>query len=133
MVIAPGADHIVKARLRGYKPADAVVISLVGPFAVQNPTILPDIGQHYDWRWVKDLDVALMIAPVIDWQKTAFEIKQAGPRYLVVWDIHSHRGAEVVWRPYQTKPEAFSVELRGWHFGLDYSAFHEEDNKVFWQ
>lgn len=132
-MIAPGADHIVKARIRGYKPADTVVVSLVGPFAVQNPTVLPEVGQRYDWRWIKGLNVALLIATGIDWKQTAFDIKQSGPEYLCVWDIHTHRGAQVVWRPYQTRLEAFSVELNGWHFGLDYSPFHEEDNKVFWQ
>lgn len=132
-MIAPGADSIIKERMRGFRPADTVVVSLVGPFAVQNPTVLPEIGKQYDWRWIKGLDVALLIASSIDWKQIAFDIKQAGPEYLCVWDIHTHRGAQVVWRPYQTKPEAFSFELRGWHFGLDYSAFHEEDNKVFWQ
>lgn len=132
-MIAPGADHIVQARMRGYKPADTVVVSLVGPFAVQNPTVLPELGKRYDWRWLKGLDVALLIATGIDWKQTAFDIKQAGPEYLCLWDIHTHRGAQVVWRPYQTRPDAFSVELRGWFLGLDYSAFHEEDNKVFWQ
>lgn len=132
-MIAPGGEHIVKARMRGYKPADTVVVSLVGPFAIVNPTILAEPGKQYDWRWVKDLDVALMIARGIDWQTLAFEIKRARPLYLCVWDIHTHKGAEVVWRPYKTAPEQPTVALNGWHFGLDYSAFHEEDNKVFWQ
>lgn len=132
-MIAPGADSIIKERMRGFRPADTVVISLVGPFAVQNPVVMPEVGKKYDWRWTKGLDVALLISTGIEWKPTAFDIKQAGPEYLCLWDIHTHRGAQVVWKPYQTSPGPFSVELRGWHFGLDYSAFHEEDNKVFWQ
>jgi hypothetical protein len=132
-MIAPGAEEIIKERMRGLRPADTVVVSLVGPFAVLNHSVLPETGRQYDWRWVKGLDIALLIASSQDWKRTAFEIKQAAPGYLCVWDIHTHRGAEVIWRPYQTRQEPFSVELRGWFFGLDYSAFHEEDNKVFWQ
>ena len=132
-MIAPGADAIIQARMRGYKPSDTVVVSLVGSFALKNPVVTADPGKQYDWRWLKGLDVALMIATGIDWKQVAFEIKRAEPEYLCVWDIHTHRGAQVVWRPYQTRPESFSVELRGWFLGLDYSAFHEEDNKVFWQ
>lgn len=132
-MIAPGADSIIKERMRGFRPADTVVVSLVGPFSLLNPTVQPEVGKKYDWRWIKGLDVALLIASSIDWRPMAFDIKQAAPEYLCVWDIYTHRGAQVVWRPYQTKPEAFSVELNGWHFGLDYSGFHEEDNKVFWQ
>jgi hypothetical protein len=132
-MIAPGADNIIKERMRGFRPADTVVVSLVGPFSVQNPTVQPEIGKKYDWRWIKGLDVALLIASSIDWRPMAFDIKQAGPEYLCVWDIHSHRGAQVIWSPYKTAPTSPSIELNGWHFGLDYSAFHEEDNKVFWQ
>lgn len=132
-MIAPGADSIIKERLRGFRPADTVVVSLVGPFAVDNPVVMPEVGKQYDWRWIKGLDVALLIASSIDWKQTAFDIKQASPEYLCLWDIHSHRGAQIVWKPYTTKPPSLSVELRGWHFGLDYSAFHDEDNKVFWQ
>ncbi len=132
-MIAPGADEIVKTRLRGMRPADAVVVSLVGDFDLANPLVTPEVGKQYDWRWVKGLNIALMIASAVDWKRTAFDIKRAEPEYLCVWDIYAHRGAQVVWRPCQTKPEPFSVELRGWHFGLDYSPFHDEDNKVFFQ
>jgi hypothetical protein len=132
-MIAPGAEKIIKARMAGMRPADPVVVSLIGPYAVDNPTVIPEPGKQYDWRWVKGLEVALLIASSVDWKLTAFEIKKAEPEYFCIWDTKSHRGAQVVWRPYQTKPEAFSFELRGWHIGLDYSAFHEEDNKVFWQ
>lgn len=136
-MIAPGADHIVKARMRGYRPADTVVVSLIGGVALENPTVLPDPSLEYDWRWIKGLDVALFIAPGVEWRDVAMALKQADPSYLVVWDVHSNRGAEVLWRPVfpvEDAPQNLKMVAHcGWYWNLDFSPFHEEENEAYFQ
>lgn len=123
------------SRLKGFRPADTVAISMVGKLGIENPTILPAASKEYDWRWVKDLDVALFISPSIEWRQLAFELKAAGPRYLCLWDVASMRGAEVLWKPIEegTKPGPLMVVHCGWLWGMDYSSFAQEDNEAFYQ
>lgn len=134
-MIAPGAERIVKARLKGFRPTDTVVISLVGKVEVDNPQVLPAQSVPYDWRWVKGLDIALFISSEVEWRTLALDVKQEDPRYLCLWDVDSYRGAQVLWRPVgmagQQKPEGGMVLSCGWYWGLDFSNFHEEDNGAF--
>lgn len=136
-MIAPGADHIVKARMRGYKPADAVVISLVGRTGLVNPTVQPVAGQRYDWRWIAGLDVVLCISRKTPWRDLALALKMAGPEHLRLWDTDSQRGATAYWRPVfpidEAPPGVQMTTQNGWYFDLDFSPFHEDENKAFTQ
>lgn len=136
-MIAPGAERIIKDRMRGYRPADAVIVSMVGRTGFANPTILPAAGQRYDWRWIVGLDVVLCISRKTAWRELALEVKLAGPEHLRLWDVENQRGAEVYWRPIfpvNEAPEGVKLTvMRDWYFDLDFSPFHEEDNKAFAQ
>lgn len=136
-MIAPGADAIIKARMRGYRPADAVVISLVGRTNFANPTVMPLAGQHYDWRWIVGLDVVLCISRKTAWRELALVLKLAVPEHLRLWDVEKKRGAEVYWTPIfpadDIEPPPNTVRVSNWHFGLDFSPFHEDNNKAFAQ
>lgn len=136
-MIAPGADSIIKERMRGFRPADVVVVSLVGRTCFANPTVLPADNQQYDWRWVVGLDVVLCISRKTAWRELATAIKLAGPEHLRLWSVDSQRGAEVFWRPVFPVNEApegvVMVTDSGWYFDIDFSPFHEEDNKAFAQ
>jgi hypothetical protein len=134
-MIAPGAEGILKARLKGLRPADTVVVSLVGRVEVDNPQVRPERNVQYDWRWAKGLDIAMFINAAVDWRNTAMDIKQADPRYLCLWDIDSSRGAKILWQPVCVAGEAKTVEglvlSCGWYWKMDFCNFHEEDNGVF--
>lgn len=136
-MIAPGADSIIKVRMRGYRPADAVVVSLVGHTGFDNPTVNPARGQQYDWRWIAGLDVVMCISSKTAWRDVALAIKLAGPEHLRLWDVEQKRGAEVYWKPVfpvNEAPQRLNLTiLRDWYFDLDFSPFHEEDNKAFAQ
>ena len=60
-MIAKNAQPIIDARLRGKKPADMVIVSLVGPVGMENPTVFADPAQQYDWRWCRGLDVCVYL------------------------------------------------------------------------
>jgi hypothetical protein len=134
-MIAPGSEGILKTRLKGYRPTDTIVVSLVGRVEVDNPQALPERSVKYDWRWVKGLDIAIFINATVDWRNTAMEIKQADPRYLCIWDVDSNRGAQILWQPVCVAGEAKNTEGMvlscGWYWRMDFSNFHEEDNGVF--
>jgi len=136
-MIAPGASHIVKVRMRGYRPADAVLVSLIGNTGFVNTTVLPEPGQQYDWRWIKDLDVILFVSRKTAWRELALALKLAEPEHLRLWDIEHKRGANVYWTPIfpadGVSQPANTVLVRDWYFGLDFSPFHEEENKEFAQ
>lgn len=136
-MIAPGAERIIQVRQRGYKPSDAVMVSLVGPRGFHNPTVLPVPGQHYDWRWATGLDIVLCVSRKVPWRELALAIKLVGPEYLRLWDIEHKRGAEVFWMPIfpadDIEQPPHTILQSGWYFGLDFSPFHEEENEAYFQ
>lgn len=135
-MIAPGAEVIVKARQRGYKPSEMVLVSLVGKLHTDSPVVLPKAGQAYDWRWVRDLDIGIFINGDSDWRLLASAMKMDMPHYLCLWDVASRRGTQVLWKPIGpigSANQAGAFVKNGWLWVLDFCNFNEEDNKVFWQ
>lgn len=55
-----GAAEIVALRIAGKKPADMLLISLVGPLRETNPVIIAQPSRSYDWRFVVALPVLIV-------------------------------------------------------------------------
>lgn len=79
-MIAKGAESILKARLKGIRPADEVYVSLVGK--LDWPAVLAEPGQEYDWRWAKDLDIVVVADSNVDWGQTVVDLKLSDLRSL---------------------------------------------------
>lgn len=79
-MIAKGAESILKARLKGIRPADEVYVSLVGK--LDWPAVLAEPGQEYDWRWAKDLDIVVVADSKVDWGQTVVDLKLSDLRSL---------------------------------------------------
>lgn len=52
-----GAAEIVALRKAGKRPADMVLVSLVGPlYGESNPVVIAKSGRPYDWRFMAGLE-----------------------------------------------------------------------------
>jgi len=140
-MIAPGAEEIFKARMKGFKPADTVIVSLVGKLGFENPQCHPAPGQDYDWRWCKALDVVVFMDSNSDWAALLPKIKICEPSGLYIWAHDMKRGAEVMVKPVQAISGSRSTMLLddgsilkdGWRWVIDFCNWHEEDEKAFTQ
>lgn len=61
-----GAAVIERARQRGLKPADAVIVSYVGITPWDAYHVFCESGRRYRWGWSEDLELAIVVAPGID-------------------------------------------------------------------
>lgn len=127
-MIAVNADAILAARMRGKKPADMVIVSLVGPVAMDNPTVFAKVNEVYDWRWVRDLDVCLYLNDEQDWPDILKAIALQRPEHLSLWSVSGQWGAKV-----HLIPTAADIEkqTRWWKYELDFMPWLDFQNEDF--
>ena len=81
-----GAAEIVAIRSTGKRPADMVLVSMIGPLRETNPVVIAQPSRSYDWRFVVALPV--LIVATTDTPNLAGIVKavdSAEPDYLSVW------------------------------------------------
>lgn len=61
-----GGSEIVAQRSAGNRPADMVIVSLIGPLREENPVVVAKPGRAYDWRFLADLDVMIVAGALTD-------------------------------------------------------------------
>jgi hypothetical protein len=130
-MIPMNAKSIIKARMQGFKPAELILISLIGKISESNYTVLASPEQRYDWRWVRDLGVCVFITPECDWRGTVLEIRKAMPRHMWLWDAPNKRGATVYLKP--THPASEDKHVKDWDWVLDFRTWWGCENKGFVQ
>jgi len=124
-MIADLAAPIIAARMKGKKPADMVIVSLVGPVVSDNPVVFAKADQAYDWRWVRGLDVCVYMADGIDWQALLFDIARQRPEHLSLWDQEGKWGTAVYLLP---RADDIGKPLRAWKFELDFLPWMDFQN-----
>lgn len=122
------AKPILDARMRGFKPSDMVIVSMVGHVESQNPVVRAIPATDYDWRWVRDLEVCVYIGERLDWLDTLKAIAKQRPDYLCVWNSFGHWGAHVYLIP---TADDVAKPVRDWTYELDYLAWLEFQNGDF--
>lgn len=127
-MIAVNAQPILDARLKGMKPADMVIVSLVGPVILDNPTVFADPAKAYDWRWVRGLDVCMYMTSDQDWTDTLKAIAQQRPEHLNLWDHAEQWGAQVYLIPTAAD---IAKPVRRWSYELDFLPWMDFQNKEF--
>lgn len=105
-----GARPILDARLQGKRPADLLVVSLVGPLDEPNPVIVAAAGKPYDWRWMRGLKACVFARPGVRFAPVVLEIGRHAPKWLAVWDVDSHEGADCI---VHLKPESLDKRQFG--------------------
>lgn len=108
-MIPTGAAPILQARLDGKRPADMLIVSMVGRLQEVNPVILAD-GD--DWRFLEGLPVCIFTKRGKPFRQLALEIAHTGPRWLGVWDVENQQGTDA-WlqmKPESTDNKRFSLD-----------------------
>ena len=100
-----GAAEILELRKAGKRPADMVLVSLIGPLCEVNPVVIVRAEAGYDWRFLAGLDVMLVldtrIAPAT-FAKVIAAIQSVRPAYLGAWFANQQDGLNLAfgsWRP----------------------------------
>lgn len=128
MNLATNADKILAARMRGMKPADMVVVSLVGLVGLENPTVLANPAEAYDWRWVRDLNVCVYLNDDLDWPTAMKSVAMQRPASLNLWNMEEQWGAVVYLVPAQTD---IGKPARHWKYELDFLPWMDFQNADF--
>lgn len=128
-MIAINAQPILDARMQGFRPAEMILVSLVGRISEPNHTVLATPSVAYDWRWARDLDVCVYLDEAVNWRPAVLAIAKAKPQFLALWDVPSKRGATVYLRP--SHPAHIEKPVRLWDWVLDFSSWLDCENKAF--
>lgn len=116
-VLPNGADKILALRKRGQKPAEMLIVSLIGPTREANHHVFADPDGLYDWRWIVGLDACIFMRPGVLWKPIALAVAMAKPHWLGVYDATRFVGADVCALPFDEdieKPAAL------WRWKLDF-------------
>lgn len=84
-----GAESILTLRKNGRRPAEMVLVSLVGPlYGETNPVVIAKAVRQYDWRFLIDLEVLVVTNEIEDRhtiRQTIGALKAVSPSYLGLW------------------------------------------------
>ncbi|MCB4360919.1 hypothetical protein [Quatrionicoccus australiensis] len=102
-----GAAEIVALRSTGKRPADMLLISLIGPLRETNPVIVAQPSRSYDWRFLVALP-ALIVASTDtpNLSNIAKAIDAAAPASLSVWFADRQDGINVLLDGYRPRTKA---------------------------
>lgn len=123
-----GAQPILETRLKGYRPADMVIVSMTGPVETVNPIVHAKQGNPYDWRWVRGLDVCLYIDMDEDWPVMLKQIALHRPEYLSLWCPAAQWGAKVYLIP---TAKDVSKPVSMWEYELDFLPWMDFQNEDY--
>lgn len=99
-----GAAEIVALRTAGKRPADMLLISMIGPLRETNPVVIAQPSRSYDWRFVVDLQALVVVTT--DTPHLAGIIKAidaAAPASLSVWFADRQDGVNVLFDGYSPR------------------------------
>jgi hypothetical protein len=122
------AEPIVRARMKGLRPAGLVIVSLRGRVLTQQPLVLAESGAAYDWRWVRGLDVCVYVDDRNEWALILKAIALAEPAHLDVWNPDGQWGAHVYLVP---TAEDVSKPVSMWIRELDFLEWMAFQNRDF--
>lgn len=127
-MIAPNAQPILDARLRGLKPDELVLISLIGNIGAANHTVRAIPATAYDWRWARDLELCVYVGEQQDWVGILKAIAMQRPAYLGLWNTAERWGAQVYLIP---TAEDIAKPVRQWAYELDFLPWLDFQNNDF--
>jgi hypothetical protein len=128
IALAKNAQPILSARLRGFKPDQMVMVSLVGRIDSDNQTVYADPAAQYDWRWTHGLDIGVWIGNDPNWAHTLKAIALARPDYLCIWHPEQSWGARVFLIP---TADDVSKPVALWQYELDFLPWLQFQNRDF--
>jgi hypothetical protein len=102
-----GANEIAALRAIGKRPADMVLLSLIGPLRENNPVVVAKVGKPYDWRFLVGLDV--LVVAKSDTDKPAVkrildDLQKLPTEYLGLWLADKQDGMNIAWGTCKARP-----------------------------
>lgn len=95
-IMPRGAIPILQARQRGKKPADMVLISMIGALPKEsNPVVIADKPVEYRWDWIKGLAACFWTTPGTYLAKHVLDCAKARPSSLILWDYANEKGYDL--------------------------------------
>lgn len=128
MNLPNGAKPVVDARLKGLKPAELLIVSLVGPVGEQNHTVYANAGTEYDWRWVVGLDLCLYVKNGMKWRETLEAVAKCRPNWLGLYNVDQFKGATASYLP---RVEDIEKPRNQWRWVLDFLPWSKWQNEEF--
>ncbi len=101
-----GAREIVETRAIGKRPADMVLVSLVGPLRELNPVVVARPERSYDWRFLVDLDVLIVASSATDRTLVGCCVRAIidhKPQYLGLWFADKQHGMNLAFGLWQLR------------------------------
>lgn len=125
-MLATGAQPILQARLNGKRPADLLIVSMVGRVPEANPVILADGN---DWRFAEGLQICVFAKRGKPFRDLCRQIAYCGPAWLGLWDVENREGAEVrlTLNPDRIDQKRFSIT----DFDLNFGRWTPWQNRIF--
>lgn len=127
-LIATNADKILAARMKGFRPADMVLICVNHTRLSNNPVVSAQAHIAYDWKWVRDLDVCLYVNDEDDWGAMAKDIAMQRPAFLGIWNYAGNWGATIYLVP--TSDDVYKP-VRQWQYTIDFLPWMDFQNSDF--
>lgn len=91
-----GGREIAELRAAGKRPADMVLVSLIGPLRESNPVIVAKPRRAYEWRFLIGLHVAVVVdTETANLPDVVSAIEAAKPATLSVWFADRQDGVNV--------------------------------------
>lgn len=112
MILPNGAKPIAAARANGKRPAEMVIVSLIGLTQESNHTVYANPRGEYDWRWAAKLKVCIYTNAKTPWRDIAMGIARSQPEWLGLWDVDAFEGAELFALPRVTDIEKPSSQWK---------------------
>ncbi len=95
-VMPYGSMPIVQARKRGQRPADMVLISMIGSLPTEvNPVVITDKQSAYEWGWLRGLHACFWTHPKGYSAKHILDAHKADPAALYLWDCVNLKGYDI--------------------------------------
>lgn len=95
-VMPYGAMPILKARKQGKRPADMILISMIGDLSGEaNPFVIADKDKTHDWEWARGLPVCFWASPKGYAAKHILDCSKARPSAMYLWDCKNKKGYDI--------------------------------------
>ena len=127
-MIASNAQMILDARRKGFKPAELILVSLIGRLNEPNHTVYASPKNDYEWSWTRDLQICIYATSEVQWRGVARSIAIAEPSFLAVWDADRKQGADIYLLPDVTDIEKPKSD---WRWNLDFLPWLRSQNEEF--
>lgn len=98
------ADEILALRRAGKRPADMILVSMIGWLGELNPCVLAKPGVAYEWNFLVDLSVMLVVDTSISKEHISETIKAIlaqQPSYFGIWFADKQDGRHLAWGSYR--------------------------------